>query len=134
VVDEVRDGRDGGARHELLHEHDAAPVRQVPLGVGHVAAHVEAEVQFLEVAVEGDGDAQHPRVEEEEPHDADPAAPVVEVELGAGGHAIAQKRRVDRVVEHHEVAPLGGEERGHRASARVPDVSRPSPRASQGTG
>ncbi len=52
VVEVAGDQGDGGPRHDLLDEDDAA----APLVAGFVAD-VEAQVDLLEVAVEGDGQA-----------------------------------------------------------------------------
>src|SRR5438874_12426572 len=105
AVEEARHATDHLPRHAFADEHDAV----ADLVVDH-APDVEAEVNFLEILVKGNGRAEHPRVEELKSDQADVGFALPEVERRSGGNAIDEERRIDLPVEHHEVAPLGGQE------------------------
>ena len=101
VVQRSRADGDHPARDELLDESNGTP----PLPV-YSAADVEAEVHFLEGAMEGERDTQHACVLEEEAHDADEDLTIPRVQFRAGGDEGLQDPSVDPVVEYREVAPL----------------------------
>src|SRR5262249_17340529 len=98
-------------------EHDPAP----PLPM-MVAADVEAQVDLVEVPVEGDRHPHDEGVEETEPDHADEGAAVPEIDLGAPGDGLSGEGRRDLAVEQSQVAPLGPQEgprrhvRGHADS------------------
>ena len=105
VVDAPGDERDETARHQLLHEHDAAPESAIGL-----PADVEAEVHFLELRVEWHGDSEDARPPEEESDDAGVEPPVPVVELGAGRDEGLEERTLHLPVQHREETPLGRQE------------------------
>src|SRR5204863_8675979 len=71
---------------------------------------VEAEIDLLEIAVPGNGNAAHPGGQEEEAHDAHERPPLPEIDLRAPWHQRRQNLRRHLVVEHREIPPAGGEE------------------------
>ena len=93
------------ARHQFTHEDHPAP----PFP-SHLTPHVEAEVHLLKVPVMREGKAQHARVEKTKSDHAYESLAVVEIQFRAARHEWAQHRRINRVVQHRELTPLGGEE------------------------
>ena len=72
------------------------------------AADVVAEIDFGEVGVAGDGEAEEADVFEAEADDADVGLAVVEVGFGAGGREALDDVGGDGEVEEEQVAPGGG--------------------------
>src|SRR5262249_9136951 len=89
-------------RHELADEDHAALA---------AVADVEAQVQLAEVAVARPADAEHPRVEELEGHQADEGLPVAQVQRQPGRQALLEQIRRDGVGREEQVLPAGGQER-----------------------
>src|SRR5260370_36686071 len=87
-IGEPREERNGGARDELPHEHDAAP----RLATGRGAADVQAQVHLVESTVARDRRAEHACVEEAEADDAHEGAALPEIERGTGGGAGGWRR------------------------------------------
>ena len=101
VVGQPGDGGDGPLGDQLLHEDDPALVP---------TTHIEAQVELLEVPVEGHGDPLQPGVQEEEAHQRAPVVADVRVEHGPSRYQRLEQLRIHAVVEHDQVAPLGGQE------------------------
>src|SRR5262245_47428767 len=129
VVEDARHQGDRRARHQLLHEHDPPPPT-----LRRLAPHVEAQVDLLEVAMAGHGDAEDPGAQEQEADHAEVGAALPLVELGPAGDPIRQRGPVHFVVEQRQVAPCGLQERcrSHRSPGR--DVRAVSYRSSRSAG
>ena len=95
-------GCDSIFRHEFANEDDAS----LPL-----VPHVEAKVHLFKRAVKWNRDSREAGVLELEAHKARIGFAVELIELRACGNERLEQRRVDGVVEHKEMAPVGGEER-----------------------
>jgi hypothetical protein len=80
-----------------------------------LAAYVEAQVHFLERAVPRDRDAEHARIAKEETDDAHVQRSATAIHFDARGYERGEQGRRNLVVQHHEVAPLGSEERSFAA-------------------
>src|SRR5438445_12572518 len=102
AVDTPRDKCNGPTRHQLFDEDDATT--PYPLGL---APHIESKVDLFEVPVAGDRRPENSRVEKLEADDAHKAVPGPRIELTSCRHAPRENRRIDLVVEHGEIAPLG---------------------------
>src|SRR6185369_8902980 len=112
---------DREARDQLLHEdHPAAVVPAVLTASRRPPPHVEAEVDLLEIAVEGDGDALDDRLREHEPDDADVRLAAERVERGPRGHPALEQGRVDLVVQQDQPPPFRAQEDRHGAPAGCP--------------
>lgn len=106
AVRDAGDGGDGAARDDFADEKDAA----ADFGA-RFAADIEAEINLVEIRVEGDGEeAEELRFEETEADEADVGFSFMGVELGATRDVEAKESRIGFVIEHQQVAPLGGEE------------------------
>ena len=88
-----------------------------------VAPDVEAQVHFLERAMQRHRHAEQPRVGEQEPHEADERVTLPRVECGARRHARREQRRGAGVVEEHEALPARGEKRHATHRSRVAGLS-----------
>lgn len=98
---QTRDGRDCGFRNELPNERDAATPTVVD-----APANVKAEVDLVEILVQGYRYTCDARPKKPEADDADERTIAEKVDLGSRGDALGQKRRIDSVVEQRKVAPL----------------------------
>src|ERR1700721_1153982 len=72
---------------------------------------IEANIHLFKTLVKRNAESEHTRAVEFEADQAEPGFAVVEVEFGAGGDERREQRGIDRVVEHHEVSPIGGQKR-----------------------
>ena len=98
---ESRDSRDSSPGDQFADEDDAA------LGS---APDIEAEIHLFKRAVERDSDAAQARAVKLEGDEADVGSPIKGVEFRPGGDKAVEQGRVDSVIEHYEVHPLGGQE------------------------
>jgi len=103
VVEAVGDNGDGAAGDDLAGEDDAATEFACD-----VAADVISEIDFGEVGVAGDAEAEQAHVFELKADDADVGLTVVEIGLGAGRCDVGDDLGRDGEVEEQEVAPCGG--------------------------
>src|ERR1043166_1218060 len=78
---------DPALRHQLANEHHAP----APAAVRRAPPDVEAQVDLVEIAVEGNREAEDPGVEEAEPDQAHQGEPIPCVELGAPRYQRAEE-------------------------------------------
>src|SRR5262245_6566408 len=104
-IDATGNERGRGARDELLHEDDSSAP-----GILRLAAHIAAEIDLLEIAIEGNRKTEHAGAPELKGHDADEHASRPGIQLATRRDAIRERARVDRVTEHDQVAPIRTEE------------------------
>ena len=102
VVDPPRYGCDGPAGHDFFDEHDTSTDF-----VAHFSADVESQVKFLEVSMQRNGKSPQGSSQKHEPDEADVRLAAVQVELRTPRHQRLQQFRIDPVIEHCQVAPLG---------------------------
>ena len=93
-----------------------------PLGLRALAPDIEAQVYLLEIAVEREGDAPDARAQEEKSDDGDEMTATPRIELGGGGEVRREHARVHLVIEHRQMALLGGEEGA--GGAHLPELKK----------
>src|SRR5215831_14532663 len=108
------------ARHHFTDKHNAATPR-----VGGFLADIETQIHFFKIAVERDRQTEQTRVEKEETDHADKRFAVFEIDLGAGRDKRRENARIDGVIEHGYITPVGSEERLHKRSFAL-NVQRPT--------
>ena len=114
VVKKLSHGSDGPARHDLADEdYAAAPFRIF------AAAGIEAQIYFVEVAMEGPGNSPDFGVEKAESDQADETLVLERVEFGPSGHEPPQEVGVNGVVQQGEFAPLRRQEHGLFAASQA---------------
>ena len=106
VVSPARDECDRRTRHNLFDEDH--PASQF---VARMMPHIEPQVDLIEVRVKWNAKPKYARVEEPKPDEAHERATVPEVEFRPMRHTARQQRRIDFIVQHHQMPPLGREER-----------------------
>jgi hypothetical protein len=114
-------GRNGdrSTRHKLADEDDPALACAVCLGAGDI----EAEVYFLEAGVERDSNALDADAVEKESNEGDVAAALVEIEFNAARKPGRERRWVNLILRHDQLAPLDSEKgAGHRQLLDEPSV------------
>lgn len=97
---------DGAAGHNLGHKNNSSP-----FFVSFFPSNVEAQVHFFEIGMKRDREAtQQSRVAKPEAYQAhvDPAAEGIEHRTRRD--AAMQQAAVHLIVQHHQIAPLGGKE------------------------
>src|SRR5260370_29964760 len=110
TVEQTCNERDATARHDFLDEDDtSAPF------VLRLPADVEAQVDFLEVAMERDGDPANPGVSKQEADDTDVGLATPTFQFCMRWHSGGEDRRVHLIVQHREVVPTGREKGAHEA-------------------
>lgn len=106
AVSDAGDGGDGAARDNFAEEDDAAANF-----AGCFAADVEAEIDFVEIRVERDGEeAKELRLQKAKADEAHVGFAGEGIEFGAARDVRAEEGEIGFVVEHQKVAPFGGEE------------------------
>ena len=115
VVERARHPGDRPARHDFLDEDDPSP--PFSRHPGRRAPDVEAQVHLFEVRVARNRDTEHARAPEVKADHAHERPSLPEIELGPGRHEAGENARIDLVVEHHEIAPLCGQEAGGHSGA-----------------
>ncbi len=107
VVDQSGHGGDDPARHDLADEHRPAPPA---FRAAHLPTHVEAQVDLLEIRVEGKAESEHARMQEQESDHADVGPTLESIQLRSRRHEGKQHSRVRRVVDHRQLPPFRREE------------------------
>jgi hypothetical protein len=110
AVEPMGDESNCSTGNKLADEDDSAFAGSVWLRLGDV----EAEIHFFEAGMEGNGDAFDADTVEEEAHERDVAAALVEIEFEAGREPGGEDGRVHFILRHDELAPFSGEEGRHR--------------------
>ncbi len=105
AIDKPRHRSDRQLRDDLANEDNATPP-----SIRLLATHIKAEVHLLEVPISRNRNADHPRIEEHEADHADEGPPLPVVELRTIGHQVAEQPRIDCIVEHHQMSPIGSQE------------------------
>src|ERR1051326_745125 len=111
AIKRPRDEGDGAPRNQLANENDTTP----PF-VRTLAPDIKAQVYFLEIAMQRNGQTDHARVEKEKADNADERLAFVEIDLGFYGDERLEDFRIDGEIEHRQVTPVRGEERSHGGS------------------
>jgi hypothetical protein len=81
-----------------------------PPAVFRLAPNVETQIDFVEIAVKWNPQAEELRVKELKANDADKCLAVPRVEFRSLWHEGPQHLRADLEVEHQQVSPFGGQE------------------------
>ena len=105
AVNGAREKRDRAPWHQFLHESHPAP----PAFRGALP-YVKAQINFLKIAMEREGDPENPRPQKEKPDDADVADAFEFVEFHARRHERREQLAFDRIVQHQELTPLRAQE------------------------
>ena len=71
---------------------------------------IKTQVDLLKITMKREGNAKNAGAEKEETHHADVGGGGELIQFKAWRHQRLKQEALDRVVEHHEVPPFGGEE------------------------
>ena len=105
AVNSAGDEGDRPARHQFADKSDAAAP-----ALSGFAADVEPQVDFLEIAEHRDTHTEDFGFQKAEADDADVGFAAEKVEFRAPRNQWLERRRVNRIIAHDQVAPLGSEE------------------------
>jgi hypothetical protein len=100
----ARDEGDQGSGNDLLDEHHTPTP-----SIRTATPNVESQVDLVKISMKGKGNRQHPRVQETKCHECDEYHSPPPIKHGANGQQSGQERRIDLIVQHHEIPPLSRE-------------------------
>lgn len=104
AISEAGDLCDQPLRHDLANKGNS------PSAVGAFATpDIKAKVYLVKIRVERESQSpQDLSAKELETDETDERAPVEEVQLSAARNAVPQQVRIDLIIQHDEITPLGG--------------------------
>ena len=100
------------ARHKLADENYAASP-----GVGRFFPHVEAQVHFFEIAMQRDRKTEKTSIEKQKSDNADERLAVFIIDLGPHRNKPFNQSRINDVIQHRQITPVGGKKWFHGGSA-----------------
>jgi hypothetical protein len=104
VIQVSRHPGDGRAGNDFLDENHAAPP-----AIRRFVPDVKAQVHLLEIPVKRNRHAPHAGVQKEKTDDRDQAAALPQIQFGSRRNVRREQGWLDRVVQHRQMPPLGGE-------------------------
>src|SRR6185312_11562001 len=111
-VQRVRDDRNSGSWHKLAHKNDAALLG--PIGLNTL--HIEPQIDLLKPRMKRNAQPLQPGVVEQESDQRNITLALIQIELNPSREPRRKRHRLDGILRHDQLAPLGSEKRrGHLA-------------------
>ena len=101
------------ARHKLADKNDPAPP-----GISRFSPHIKAQVHFLEIAMQRDRQTEKTGIEKQKSDNADERFAVFTIDLGTGGNERVNQSRIDDVIQHRQITPVGAKKWFHATVRR----------------
>src|SRR5580658_9311723 len=104
VVNGASHEGDGHARNDFLDE-NYGPTP----GIIRPAPDIKPQIDFLEMAMEGDGNSADPGFLKKKADEADKGFTIPKIQLRSCGHEWRENFRVNLIIQHRQMTPFGGQ-------------------------